>query len=137
METTMEQVSVSGVSKGKLWSGRILTTLVVAFLVFDGVTKVMKERHVMTAAVQLGFPDYTMPLIGSILLVCTLIYVIPRTAVLGAMLLTGYLGGAVVTQLRVSSPIFETVFPVFFGILVWAGLGLRQSRIARFIFTRS
>jgi hypothetical protein len=65
MEMTMEQVSVSAASKGRIWSGRVLTTLVVLFLVFDGVTKVMKERHVMAAAVQLGFPDYTMPLIGA------------------------------------------------------------------------
>lgn len=133
----MEQGSVSGVSKGRVWNGRILTALVVAFLVFDGVTKIMKEQHVMAAAVQLGFPGYTMPIIGCILLVCTLIYVIPRTAVLGSVLLTGYLGGAVVVQLRVGNPAFETVFPIFFGILVWAGLCLRESRIAKFVFKRS
>lgn len=133
----MEQGSVSGVSKGRVWSGRILTALVVAFLVFDGVTKIMKEQHVMAAAVQLGFPGYTMPIIGCILLVCTLIYVIPRTAFLGSVLLTGYLGGAVVVQLRVANPAFETVFPIFFGILVWAGLCLRESRIAKFVFKRS
>ncbi|HEY6467580.1 MAG TPA: DoxX family protein [Candidatus Acidoferrales bacterium] len=137
MEMTMEQGSVSGVSKGRVWSGRILTALVVAFLVFDGVTKIMKEQHVMAAAVQLGFPGYTMPIIGCILLVCTLIYVIPRTAFLGSVLLTGYLGGAVVVQLRVANPAFETVFPIFFGILVWAGLCLRESRIAKFVFKRS
>lgn len=136
MEMTMDQVLVSGISKGRVWSGRVLTTLVVLFLVFDGVTKIMKERHVMAAAVQLGFPDYTMPLIGGILLICTLIYVIPQTAVLGAVLLTGYLGGAVVTQLRVASPTFETLFPVFFGILVWAGLMLRENGVIGFLFGR-
>lgn len=132
----MEQGSVSGVSKGRVWSGWILTTLVVAFLVFDGVTKIMKEQHVMAAAVQLGFPGYTMPIIGCILLICTLIYVIPRTAVLGSVLLTGYLGGAVVVQLRVANPAFETVFPIFFGILVWTGLIMRRNRIAGFLFGR-
>jgi hypothetical protein len=131
MEVTMEQVSVS---KGRVWTGRVLSLLVVLFLVFDGATKVMKESHVMAAAVQLGFPGWTMPLIGSILLVCTLIYVIPRTAVLGAVLLTGYLGGAVCCQLRVGNPPFETLFPVFFGILVWAGLFLRKNRLAGFFF---
>ncbi len=133
----MEQVSVAGVSKGRLWTGRVLTALTVLFLVFDGVTKVMKERHVMAAAVQLGFPDYTMPIVGCILLICTLIYVIPRTAVLGAVLLTGYLGGAVVVQLRVANPVFETIFPILFGVLVWAGLCLREPRAVKFVFSRS
>jgi hypothetical protein len=136
MGTTMHQVSASGASKGRVWSGRVLTTLVVFFLVFDGVTKLIEERHVMAAAVQLGFPAYSMPLIGGILLVCTLIYVIPRTAVLGAVLLTGYLGGAVSTQLRVANPTFETVFPILFGVLVWAGLILRSTRVGTFLFGR-
>lgn len=134
METVAAERSIS---KGRVWSGRVLTTLVVVFLVFDGVTKVMKESHVMAAAAQLGFPEYTMPIIGCILLVCTLIYLIPRTAVLGAVLLTGYLGGAVVVQLRVANPLFETLFPVFFGVLAWAGLCLRESGIAKVVFTRS
>lgn len=136
MEMTVQQPSVSELSKGRVWTGRVLTLLVVLFLVFDGVTKVMKESHVMAAAVQLGFPDWTMPLIGGILLVCTLIYVIPRTAVFGAVLLTGYLGGAVCCQLRVGNPPFETLFPVFFGILVWAGLFCRENRLAGLFFAR-
>jgi len=137
METTMEQVSVSevSVSNGRIWTGRILTALVVLFLIFDGVTKIIKERHVMAAAAELGFPDYTMPLIGAILLFCTLVYLIPRTAALGAVLLTGYLGGAVATQLRVANPVFETTFPVLFGILVWAGLFLRNPRLATLLFS--
>jgi hypothetical protein len=134
MGTNAQAISLS---KGRIWTGRILTTLLVLFLVFDGVTKIIKERHVMAAAAQLGFPDYTMPLIGSILLICTLIYVIPRTAVLGAVLLTGYLGGAVVTQLRVGSPVFETVFPVIFGALAWIGLFLRRRELAELFFPHS
>ena len=130
------QRSVSELSKGRVWTGRVLSLLVVLFLVFDGVTKVMKESHVMAAAAQLEFPSWTMPFIGSILLVCTLIYVIPRTAVLGAVLLTGYLGGAVCCQLRVDNPMFETLFPVFFGVLVWAGLCLRDNRLMGFFFGR-
>lgn len=124
------------ISKTRVWTGRVLSLLVVLFLIFDGVTKVMKEQHVMAAAVQLGFPAYTMPLIGGILLFCTLIYAIPRTSVLGAVLLTGYLGGAVVTQLRVGNPAFETLFPVIFGVLTWAGLFLRENRVAALFFGR-
>lgn len=133
----MPNVDVGTISKGRLWTGRVLTTLVVLFLVFDGVTKVMKEQYVMAAAIQLGFPGYTMPIIGYVLLICTLIYVIPRTAVLGAVLLTGYLGGAVVVQIRVANPVFETVFPILFGVLVWAGLSLCDKRIIPFVFGRS
>lgn len=136
MATMAQQVSAVEISKGRVWTGRVLSTLVVLFLVFDGVTKLIKQSYTMTAAAQLGFPGWTMPVIGAILLVCTLIYVIPRTAVLGAVLLTGYLGGAVCCQLRVANPVFETLFPVFFGILVWAGLFCRDKRLAGFFFGR-
>lgn len=124
-------------SRGRIWTGRVISVLMILFLLFDGLTKVIKQRQVMTAAAQLGFPGYTMPLIGGILLFCTLLYAIPRTSVLGAVLLTGYLGGAVATQLRVGNPAFETCFPVIFGALTWAGLFLRQNRLAGFFFARS
>ncbi|MGH9575470.1 MAG: DoxX family protein [Candidatus Acidiferrales bacterium] len=136
MATAMQQGMVSEASKGRVWTGRVLSLLAVLFLVFDCVTKVIKEQYVMTAAAQLGFPAWTMPLVGGILLVCTLIYVIPRTAVLGAVLLTGYLGGAVCCQLRVGNPAFETLFPVFFGIILWAALFLRKNRLAGLFFLR-
>jgi DoxX-like family len=136
MATMAQRVSTSEISKGRIWTGRVLSTLVVLFLVFDGVTKVIKQSYTMAAAAQLGFPGWTMPVIGAILLVCTLIYVIPRTAVLGAVLLTGYLGGAVCCQLRVANPVFETLFPVFFGVLVWAGLCCRDKRLMGFFFGR-
>jgi hypothetical protein len=134
MQSTVEAPNVS---KGRLWSSRILTTLVALFLIFDGVTKVIKERHVIAAAAQMGFPVSTIPLIGAVLLLCTAIYLIPRTAVLGAVLLTGYLGGAVASQLRVSSPTFETLFPVIFGVLIWAVLFLRDARLSAFFFLRA
>jgi hypothetical protein len=82
------------VSKGRLWTGRIITALVVLFLLFDSITKVMKVRAVMEASAQLGYPANAIFTIGIILLVCTVFYIIPQTAVLGAILLTGYLGGA-------------------------------------------
>jgi uncharacterized membrane protein (UPF0182 family) len=134
MQSTVEAPNVS---KGRLWSSRILITLVPLFLIFDGVTKVIKERHVIAAAAQMGFPVSTIPLIGAVLLLCTAIYLIPRTAVLGAVLLTGYLGGAVASQLRVSSPTFETLFPVIFGVLIWAALFLRDARLSAFFFLRA
>jgi hypothetical protein len=84
---------------------------------------------VADAAVRLGFAVNLMPGIGILLLVCTLVYLIPRTAILGAVMLTGYLGGAVAIQMRAGSPPFENVFPVLFGILVWAGVYLRECRL--------
>jgi hypothetical protein len=121
--------SASDVSKARLWTGRILSGLVTAFLVFDGATKLAKPDFVVQATVQLGYPEFTIVGIGLTLLVCTLLYAIPRTAVLGAVLLTGYLGGAVATNVRAVTPLFNTVFPIMFGVLMWGGLWLRDSRI--------
>jgi hypothetical protein len=121
------------VSKGRLWTGRIISALVVLFLLFDGITKVMKVRAVLEASAQLGYPANTIFTIGIILLVCTVFYVIPQTAVLGAILLTGYLGGAVAANLRIGSAMFNTFFPIVFAALAWAGLYLRESRLGALI----
>jgi DoxX-like family len=123
-------------SKTQLWSGRILTGLVVLFLLFDGITKVVKERHVLQAAADLGYSANLIAGIGVLLLACTAVYVIPRTAVLGAVLLTGYLGGAVEANVRAGHPLFECIFPVIFGVLVWAGLFLREPRLGDLFPTR-
>ena len=116
-------------SKARVWTGRILTGLVVLFLVFDGVTKVIKERHVLLASAEMGYSANLIAGIGALLLACVAVYVIPRCAVLGATLLTGYLGGAVDANVHAGHPIFECVFPVIFGVLVWAGLFLREPRL--------
>ena len=120
-------------SKARIWTGRVLAALVALFLLFDGIMKVIKERHVLQSAAQLGYSTESMVAIGTLLLACTLVYVIPRTAVLGALLLTGYLGGAVATQVRVGNPVLECIFPVIFGVLVWAGLFLREPRLSTLI----
>ena len=116
-------------SKARLWTGRIISSLVVLFLLFDGITKVVKERHVLQAAAELGYSADAMVAIGMLLVACTVVYVIRRTAVLGAVLLTGYLGGAVEANVHVGHPLFECIFPVIFGILVWVGLFLRELRL--------
>jgi len=120
--------------KGMLWTGRILSALVVLFLIFDGVTKAMKVRMVTEAMAPLGLPmSLTVP-IGVILLACTALYVIPSTSILGAILLTGYLGGAVMIQLRVGNPLYsQTLFPVYFGVLLWLGVYLREARLRALI----
>jgi len=123
-------------SKARIWTGRVLTAMVALFLLFDGIMKVIKERHVLQSAAQLGYSTESMVAIGTLLLACTLVYVIPRTAVFGALLLTAYLGGAVATQVRVGNPVFECIFPVIFGVLVWAGLFLREPRLSTLIAAR-
>jgi DoxX-like family len=116
-------------SKGRLWTGRILTGPVVLFLLFDGVTKVAKERHVLQASAEMGYSANLIVGIGTLLLACVAVYLIPRIAVLGATLLTAYLGGAVEANVHAGHPIFECIFPVIFGVLVWAGLFLREPRL--------
>ena len=118
------------ISKKELWAGRIISAVVVLFLLFDSITKLMRVDAVMKATAKVGYPADTIPVIGLILLVCTIIYLIPATSILGAVLLTGYLGGAVATNLRIGNPLFSnTLFPVYFGILVWGGLFLRDRRL--------
>jgi hypothetical protein len=114
---------------GRVLTGRILTALAGLFMIFDGVAKLFMPAQVVQASGRLGFPLGITPGVGVLLLLCTLVYLIPRSAVLGALLLTGYLGGAVAIQLRAGTPVFETVFPVLFAILVWAGVYLREDRL--------
>ncbi|MEX0677916.1 MAG: DoxX family protein [Pirellulales bacterium] len=123
----------AGISKASLLAGRTISTLAVLFLLFDGVTKVLKVAPVMEACAQLGIPESVVPGIGIVLLICTVVYVNPRTSVLGAILLTGYLGGATATHVRVGGPVFPVVFAVVFGALVWLGLFLRDDRLRTLI----
>ena len=124
------QSDTGAVSKKKLWTGRILSALGILFLLFDSVIHLIVIQPVVDAFKQLGYPvDVAVPL-GIIELVCLIIYVIPRTSILGAVLLTGYLGGAVATQVRVSAPLFSTeLFPIYIGVLIWGGLYLRDERL--------
>ncbi len=125
------------VSKGRLWTGRIISSLVVLFLLFDGVTKLMKVAPVLEASAQLGYPVSTIVGIGITALVCTAVYVIPQTSVLGAILLTGYLGGAVASNVRIGNSMFNTLFPIVFAALVWAGIFLREDRLRALIPLRT
>jgi hypothetical protein len=114
----------------RLWAGRIVSALVVVFLLVDGVMKVMKARVAVEGSMQLGYPESVVAGIGVVLLVCVLLYLIPRTSILGAVLLTGYLGGAIATHVRVGSPLFSHVlFPVYVAVMIWGGLYLRDSRL--------
>jgi hypothetical protein len=121
------------VSKTALWIGRGLSALAILFLLFDGVMKLFKPALVVEATTRLGYPESSIIPIAVVLLASTVLYAIPRTAVLGAILLTGYLGGAVATHVRVSGSLFEILFPVIMGVFVWGGLYLRDARLRRLI----
>ncbi|MGE0615439.1 MAG: DoxX family protein [Bacteriovoracia bacterium] len=127
-------------SKRTLWIGRALSGVAVLFLLMDGIMKFFMEKlppEAIEAGAALQWPMEKMPLVGTILLVCTFLYVIPRSAVLGAILLTGYLGGAIASHVRVSNPLFtHTLFPIYVAALIWVGLYLRDAR-ARSILSRS
>lgn len=129
IQTTVTSTSQVSGSNAALWTGRVLSTLVVLFLVFDGLMKVIKEPHVIAASAELGYSTHAIVGIGATLLVCTLLYAIPRTTVLGALLLTAYLGGAVDANVRAAHPVFECVFPVIFGALAWGGIFLRDPQL--------
>jgi len=118
-------------SKKVLWSGRILSALTVLFLLFDSGLKVMKLAPAVEATARLGYPASLVLPIGIAELICVVLFVIPRTSILGAILLTGYLGGATATQVRLRDPWF--FFPVVIGVLVWGGLFLREDRLRALI----
>jgi hypothetical protein len=117
-------------SKTQLWAARILTGLSVSFLLFDAIIKVIKLAPAVQGTLDLGYPASAVITIGLVELVCIAIYVIPRTSLLGAILLTGYLGGAIASQVRVGNPLFSHVlFPTYVAAMIWGGLYLRDARL--------
>ncbi|MEK6282946.1 MAG: DoxX family protein [Acidobacteriota bacterium] len=125
------------VSKKMLWAGRIVSALPALFLLMDGVMKLVKPAVVVEGTVRLGYPETVILPLGIVLLACTVLYAIPLTSVLGAILLTGYLGGAVATHVRVGEGPFPVLFPVIIGLLIWGGLYLRDERLRALVPLRS
>ena len=124
-------------NKKRVWTGRIMSGLATLFLLMDAVMKVIRVRVAVEGTVQAGYPDSTVVGIGLSLLVSTLLYAIPQTSVLGAILVTGYLGGAVATNVRMSAPLFSYILtPVYVGVLVWGGLYLRDERVRAMVPVR-
>ena len=130
-----EQHSVSGmidagVSRTALWSGRALSAFAILFLAFDATMKLLQLTAAVEGTTQLGYPASVIFPLGVVQLVCLALYVIPRTSVLGALLWTGYFGGAIATHVRVGSPLFTHIlFPVYVAGMLWGGLWLREPRL--------
>jgi hypothetical protein len=123
-------------SKKALWTGRVLTGFAALFLLFDGVIKFFLTPEAATATADLGWPLEAVRGLGFVELACLALYLIPRTAPIGALLWTGYLGGAIATHLRIGNPWFShTLFPIYVAVFVWGGLYLRDRRV-RALFAR-
>lgn len=138
MKTNTQAINAREISSqkvgAKIWIGRILSGIAVLFLLFDSITKILQAPYVMQASAKFGYPTQYIPAIGATLLVLIILYIIPRTSIFAAILLTGYLGGAVEANLRTFSPFFSnTLFPVYFAVIVWGGLYLRDDLIKQFI----
>lgn len=126
-------VAIDAPSNRALWTGRGLSGIAVAFLIFDSVGKLLQVQPVIEGTRQLGYSTDVVFNLGVTLLSCVVAYVVPRTSVLGAVLLSGYLGGAVATHVRVGSPLFTHVlFPTYVAALLWGGLVLRDTRLRAF-----
>jgi hypothetical protein len=117
------------ISKANLWIGRILSGLIALFLLLDGVMKLAKPAFVVDATTKLGYPESSIIPLGIVLVISTILYLVPKTSVLGAIILTGYLGGAVATHVRAGDGAFSVIFAVTFGVLLWLGLYLRDLRL--------
>lgn len=118
------------VSRAQLWTGRVLSTLAVLFLLFDAIGKLFRPPQVIEGTTQLGWPASVLIPLGIIQVVCLILYLIPRTSVLGAILWTGYLGGAIATHYRIGNPLFTHIlFPTYIAALLWGGLWLRDRRL--------
>lgn len=133
MATTTSAPATGAPSKARVITGYVISTLCILFLLFDAITKIVQERHTVEASQHTGWPVETLTPIGIVLLICIFLYIISRTAVLGAVLLTAWLGGATAMNVRAGFPWW---FSVVFGVLVWLGLGLRDKRVRMFFTGR-
>jgi hypothetical protein len=131
---THSAIETPAISNAALWTGRVLSGALIAFLVFDGVIKLVPLQVVIDTTAALGFPPELARTLGVLTLGCAALYAWPRTAILGAILLTGYLGGAIAIHLRVGNPMFShTLFGVYLGLMAWGGLYLRDPRLQALI----
>jgi len=132
---TKSETMATGFSNGRLWAARIMCGIVVLFMLFDGIGKLIKPKQVVESTLALGFGEHHIAVMGVLSITCTILYAEPRTRFLGALLLTGYLGGAVAAQLRVDNPLWSnTLFPIYIAILTWGPLWLMEQKLRNLIW---
>ena len=132
--TLDEPMTTTTNSKATIWTSRIMSGLVILFMLADSIFKFIQPVEVVQGTIDLGWASHHIAVIGTLGLLSIVLYAIPRTAVLGAILLTGYFGGAIATHLRLDNPLFSHIlFPVYLAILAWGGLWLRDERARRIL----
>ncbi|MCC7419656.1 MAG: DoxX family protein [Planctomycetaceae bacterium] len=133
--STDASAAVTAPSKAALWTGRILSGLIGTMMLLDGVMKIVKPKEVVEQTVKMGYAEGVILPLGVVLTISAVLHLIPQTAVIGAILLTGYLGGAVDAHVRNGDPAWQMALPALFGVLIWIGLVLRDRRLrARFLW---
>ncbi|HEY0591057.1 MAG TPA: DoxX family protein [Thermoanaerobaculia bacterium] len=130
LSTPIDRPATTASAARPLWAGRVLSALAVLFLAFDAIGKLTRPEAVVTGTTSLGYPESVILPLGLIQVALLVLYLLPRTSVLGALLWTGYLGGAVATHVRLLHPLFSHIlFPVYVALLLWGGLWLRDRRV--------
>ena len=127
---TIESTGTAAISKSRLWTARIMGGLVIAFMLMDSIFKFFPNEAAMAGTVELGYESHHLPILGVLGFISILLFAFPRTQLLGAILLTGYFGGAIATHVRVDNPLFSHVlFPVYLAILAWGSLWLKNETL--------
>lgn len=131
---TFNSTTTAPITKGKLWTARIMSGLVIAFMLMDSIFKLIPNEMVTASSVVLGYQAHHIPILGVLGFASILLFAFPRTQILGAILLTGYFGGAIATHVRLDNPLFSHIlFPVYLGVLAWGSLWLRSETLRRLI----
>ena len=137
MTTIQATLPTTASSTAKVWSGRIMGGIVILFMLMDSSFKFIVNEEVIKATTDLGFQAHHLPILGTLALISTLLYILPRTEILGALLLTAYWGGAIATHVRMDNPLFSHIlFPVYLGILAWGALWIKSERLRNLILNR-
>jgi hypothetical protein len=138
MTTMQATLKAPAPSTAKVWTGRVIGGIVILFMLMDSIFKFIVNEEVIKGTTDLGFQVYHLPIMGTLGLIATLLYIFPRTEVLGALLLTGYWGGAIATHVRMDNPLFTHIlFPVYLGILAWGALWIKSERLRNLILNRA
>ena len=137
MTTMQATLKAPAPSTAKVWTGRVIGGLVILFMLMDSIFKFIVNEEVIKGTADLGFQVHHLPIMGTLGLIATLLYIFPRTEILGALLLTGYWGGAIATHVRMDNPLFTHIlFPVYLGVLAWGALWIKSERLRNLILNK-
>jgi hypothetical protein len=137
MTTMKATLPATTSSTAKVWTGRTMGGIVILFMLMDSIFKFIVNEEVIKGTTDLGFQVHHLPILGTLGLIATLLYIFPRTEIVGAILLTGYWGGAIATHVRMDNPLFTHIlFPVYLGILAWGALWIKRERLRKLILNK-